>query len=174
MSFSLKSLCSNVLPAGTYKAVVEDIKFKSVGGTTTRDLQINYRVADGAQKGKTLIETLPENFFPSKLAPFAKAIGLDMNREFSTVDEVLNYVVKSAKGSSLMIEVVIKVFNSNEYNNVKSYAALPGSSTTTEDVLEDFKIDPIKGEKPHIDDLPFDETPETPGTEPSIETEDLF
>lgn len=174
MSVSLKSLCSNILPAGTYKVIVEDIKYKNVEGVTTSDLQVYYRVTEGSKKGSSLVETIGEQTFNFKLAPFAKATGLDMNREFPTTKELLDYVIKSAKSAVLMVEVIIKTFNENDYNNIKSYIALPGSSTTAEDVLADFNIEPIKGEKPHLDDLPFPETNAQPSVEPKIDTEDLF
>lgn len=176
MSFSLKSLCSNVLPAGTYKVVVEDVKLKvGEGGVKTSDLQVFYRVTDGVNKGKGLVETISENTFSWKLSPFLQATGLDMNREFSTKDEMMDYIVKAAKGAVIMAEVVIKQYNGNDLNNIKSYSPLPGSSTTTEDVLADLNIEPIKGEKPHIDDLPTSpEASDADIIEPIIDTEKLF
>lgn len=176
MSFSLKSLCSNVLPAGTYKVVVEDIKQKVVEGVTTSDLQINYRVTEGSQKGKGIVETIGEAAFNFKLAPFAKAAGLDFDREFATKDELLAYTIKAAKSAVIMVEVVVKVYNGNEYNNIKSYSALPGSSTTADEVLKELNLEEIKGEKPHLDDIPFEQNTQDAGSEiePTIEVEKLF
>lgn len=175
MSFSLKSLCSNVLPAGTYKVVVEDIKLKVVEGVTTSDIQVNYRVTEGSQKGKGIIDTIYESAFSFRLSPFAQAAGLDMNRQFTKKEEVLDYIIKSAKGAVLMVEVIIKNYNGNDYNNIKSFAALPGSSTTTDEVLKELNLEEIKGEKPHLDDLPFNtEDTKEPDIEPTIDVEKLF
>ena len=49
MSFSFNKICSNVIPEGTYKVQVTDVKFKtSSTGETSNDLVVHLTIVDGA------------------------------------------------------------------------------------------------------------------------------
>lgn len=176
MGFSFDKVCNNNLPKGTYKAVVEDIKFKtSATGVATNDMQVHYRVTDGTYKGKTLVETISEKAFSFKLKPFLKAVGVDTAREFSTAKELYAYGIKESKGKALMITVSINTYNGNEYNQVTDYAALPGSTTSAADVVAELGLDEasvdVQPVKPTLEDIPM---PETETKEPVLDVEELF
>ena len=54
-----------------------------------------------------------------------------------------------------MAEVSINVYNGNEYNNIKTWAPLPSSTTSMDDVMAEFGTSPeVMPKAPHIDDLP--------------------
>ena len=63
-----------------------------------------------------------------------------MSREFTTEAEMFTYLFKQAKGKIVMATVEIKTYNGKEYNNVKDYTALPSSTVSAKDVVEDFDI----------------------------------
>lgn len=156
MSYSFNKVCSNVIPVGSYKVQIQDIKFKtSSSGTATNDLVVMYLVADGVSKGKTFSETISEKAFSFKLKKFLSGVGVDMSREFATAQELYNYGISSAKGKFLMVELGIRTYNGNEYNQVNDYAPLPSSSTSVEDVLSEFGASPnITPSMPKVTDLP--------------------
>jgi kynurenine formamidase len=176
MGFSFDKICNNNLPKGSYKALVEDIKFKtSASGEATNDMQVIYRISDGPFKGKTVSETISEKAFSFKLKPFLKAVGVDTAREFATAKELYAYGIKESKGKALMIDVSIRTYNGNEYNQVDGYAALPGSTTSAADVVAELGLDEVSVNtqpvRPTIDAvMPSDSVVE----EPIIDIEKIF
>ena len=156
MSFSFNKICSNVIPEGTYKAIITDVSFKtSSTGESSNDLVIRLTIAEGAYAKKTLMDTIYEKAFSFRLKPFLTACGVDMNREFATAKELYEYGIKSAKGKTVLVEIIVKPYMGTDYNNVKSYSALPGSTTSLDDVMKEFDT-PMESltEKPTIGDIP--------------------
>jgi hypothetical protein len=181
MAFSFNSVCSNVVPKGTYVVVIEDIKFKvSSSGTTTNDMVVKYVITEGPYAKRVISETISEKAFAFKLKPFLKAAGVDTAKEFKTAEELYNYGITASKGKKIMVTLGIRYYNGNEYNQVDAYAALPGSTTTAEDVVAELGLNAseIAPAKPTIEDLP--QTPEAPSVdseEPILDfdnTEKLF
>lgn len=169
MSFSFNKICSNVIPEGTYKCLITDVSFKTSGtGETSNDLVVRLTIADGAFAKKTLIDTIYEKAFSFRLKPFLTACGIDMSREFATAKELYEYGIKSAKDKTVLAEIVVKPYNGVDYNNVKSYSALPGSTTSLDDVMEEFDT-PMESltEKPTIGDIPDLASMEAPVAEVS-------
>ena len=156
MAYSFSSVCSNVLPAGTYKVQISEIKFKeSKDRETSYNMEVHYVVADGPFAKRTVIDTIYEKAFAFRLKPFLTAVGIDMSREFETAKELYEYGVRSAKGKFVLVEVGVRVYNGNEYNEIKTWAPLPGSTTTADDVLAEFGTNPETLPKaPKISDLP--------------------
>ena len=154
MSFSFNKVCSNVIPAGTYKVIVTDIKFKtSSTGESSNDMQVFLTIAEGDHAKRTLIDTIYEKAFSWRLKPFLTACGIDMNREFSTAKELYEYGIRAAKGKTILAEITVRPYNGVDYNNVKDYAPLPGSTTSVDDVLNEFDIN-VAPSKPRLDDIP--------------------
>ena len=157
MAFSFNSVCSNIAPKGTYVAVIDDIKFKtSSTGVTTNDMIIKYVITEGPYAKKVISETISEKAFGFKLKPFLKAAGVDTAKEFKTAEELYNYGITASKGKKIMLTLGIRYYNGNEYNQVDAYAALPGSTTTAEDVVAELgiNIDEVAPAKPTLADLP--------------------
>lgn len=160
MGFSFNKICSNVLPVGTYKVQITDIKFKtSSTGAESYDLQVNYTVAEGPCAKRTLIDTIYEKAASFRLKPFLTACGVDTAKEFASIKELYDYGIRAAKGKFLMVEVSIRTYNGNQYNDIKSFAPLPGSTTSAEDVLKAFDTDvelqpEIIPNKPTVTDVP--------------------
>ena len=156
MGYSFNKVCSSVLPKGTYKVQITDIKFKtSSTGISSNDMVVHYTVAEGPCAKRTLNETISEKAFSFKLKPFLQAIGLDCNREFPTAKELYEWGIKEAKGRFLLVEVSIREYNGVEYNNITDYKAIPGSTTTTEEVLAEFETsNNLMPEKPTLADIP--------------------
>lgn len=171
MAYSWKKVLSNVLPVGTYKVIVTSINFKtSSTGVATNDMVVHYTVADGPYAKRTLTETISEKAFSFKLKPFLKAVGADMDREFATAAELYNYGIKASQGKTIMVDVGIRVYNGTEYNQINDYKPLPGSVTSSEDVLAEFETSPaLQPEKPTIADIP---TLDAEATVPSIDVAD--
>ena len=154
--FSFNKICSNVIPEGTYKAQITEVNFKtSSTGESSNDLVVRLTIVDGAYAKKVLVDTIYEKAFSFRLKPFLTACGVDMNREFATAKELYEYGIKSAKGKMVLVEVIVKPYNGTDYNNVKSYASLPGSTTSLDDVMEEFNT-PMESltEKPTLGDIP--------------------
>lgn len=154
--FSFNKICSNVIPAGTYKAEITEIKFKtSSTGESLNDLQVKYTILEGAYAKRILAETISEKAFSFKLKPFLTACQIDMNREFNTAKELYEYGIRAAKGKIINIDVVVKPYNGVDYNNVNNYSPLPSSTTSVEDVMAEFDA-PMESvtEKPTLGDIP--------------------
>lgn len=148
MGISFNDMCSNVLPEGVYKVVVTDIKRKVVNNAQTEDLIAHYTVVDGKFAKKTLIDNFYRNAFSFRLLPFLNAVDVDTNKEFATTNELLSYGIQNAKNKELMVEVSIKTYNNNKYNEVKTYSKIPGSVTSVEEIAaafgnntEEFNVD---------------------------------
>lgn len=153
MAFSFSNVCRNVLPAGTYKVQVSDIKFKS-NDKGTYNMEVHYVVVDGAYEKRTIIDTIYEKSFSFRLKPFLTALGIDLAREFETAKELYEYGVRSAKGKVIMAEVGIRTYNGNEYNEVKTWAPVASSTTSIDDVMAEFGTNPnVMPKTPRIDDI---------------------
>lgn len=160
MGFSFKKVCSNVIPVGTYKAQITDIRFKESGDKSTHfNMEVHYSISDGPYAKRTIIDTIYEKAFAFRLKPFLTAIGADLNREFETARELYDYGIRQAKGKFVMLEVGIRTYNGNEYNEVKGWAPIPSSSTTADDVMAEFDVSPAEmlPKTPRLSDFP-DET----------------
>ena len=156
MGFSFNKVCSNVIPKGTYKVQITDIKFKtSTTSDASYNMEVRYTVSEGTYAKRTLIDTLYEKAFSFRLKPFLTAVGADLNREFSSMKELYEYGITAAKGKFVMVEVGTRTYNGNEYNEIKSWAPLPGSATSVEDVLDEFGTSPeVVPNKPTVTDIP--------------------
>lgn len=176
MPFCFKNICSNLLPAGTYKVIIESVDFRTgIGGAKTKDLQIRGVISGGTCDRRSFSDIINEKAFNFRLQPFVTAIGMDMSREFTTETEMFTYLFKQAKGKVVMATVEIKTYNGKEYNNVKDYTSLPSSTVSAKDVVDDFdipvestlntpasKIDPATNDFPTVsatedtdEDIPF-------------------
>lgn len=139
MGFSFNKVCSNVIPVGTYKAQIADIKFKTSGTVAeSYDMQVTYTIIEGPYAKKNVIDTIYEKAFSFRLMPFLKACDVDVAKEFTTAKELYNYGIKEAKGKVVMLELTTREYNGQLYNNVKGWAHIPGSSTTESEVLKAF------------------------------------
>lgn len=160
MGFSFKKVCSNVVPVGTYKAQITEVKFKDSGDKSTHyNMEVHYAIADGPFAKRTVIDTIYEKAFAFRLKPFLTAIDADLNREFETAKELYEYGIRQAKGKFVMLEIGIRTYNGNEYNEVKGWAPIPSSTTTAEDVMAEFDVSPMEmlPKAPKLSDFP-DET----------------
>lgn len=157
MGFSFKKVCSNVIPVSTYKAQITEIKFKESGDKSTQyNMEVHYSISDGPYAKRTVVDTIYEKAFAFRLKPFLTAIGADLNREFETAKELYDYGIRQAKGKFVMLEVGIRTYNGNEYNEVKGWAPIPSSSTTAEDVMAEFDVNPAEmlPKTPRLMDIP--------------------
>ena len=155
MAFSFNKICSNVIPEGTYKAQITDIKFKtSSTGETSNDLQIHLTITEGEYAKKVVVDTIYEKAFSFRLKPFLMACGIDMNREFASAKELYEYGIKSAKGKIVLVTIIIKPYNGVDYNNVKDYSHIPGSVTSVDDVMAEFSSVGTVSDKPRLDEIP--------------------
>lgn len=155
MGFSFNSVCSSALPKGTYKVQVSDIKFKtSSTGIASNDMIVNYIVAEGPYAKRTFTETISEKVFSFKLKPFLQAVGVDCAREFKTAKELYEWGIKQAKLKFLIVDLDVREYNGVQYNNTKDYKAIPGSTTTSAEVLAEFDTAPdLMPEKPTLTDV---------------------
>ena len=143
MSYSFKSECSNIIKPGQYKAQVTDIKFAAGG---SKNIQVTLTIAEGPYAKRVHIESIPEKAYSFKLMPFLKACKVDVDREFATAEELYKFGFASAKGKIIMITMDVRVYNGQEYNNVKDFAPLPDSTTSADDVAASFGTTPeVKG-----------------------------
>lgn len=156
MGFSFNKVCSNVIPKGTYKAQITDIKFKtSSSAETSYDMEVKYTISEGTYAKRTLTDFMSEKAFSFRLKPFLTAIGADLNREFSSMKGLYEYGISTAKNKFVMIEVGTRTYNGNEYNNIVTWAPLPGSATSVDDVLNEFETSPeLTPAKPTVADIP--------------------
>jgi hypothetical protein len=156
MAISFNRLCSNAIPEGRYKAQVTDVKFKtSATGETSNDLQVHLTILEGEYAKRVVVDTILEKVFSWRLKPFLMACNIDMNKEFASARELYEYGIKAAKGKTILVDVVIKPYNGVDYNNIKDYAALPGSTTSVDDVMAEFET-PVQAmsAKPTVADIP--------------------
>lgn len=160
MAFSFKNLTSNVLPAGIYQVIIDDIKFKtSASGESSQNLVIVFKVTKGPHTNRTLVHTIYEKAFSFRLGGFLRAAEVDMNKEFPSVQDLYEYGIKSAKGKQLNIEVTIRPYNGVDYNDVAKFIPLTSSSTTAKDIANAFAdVAPKKEVKP-VAELKDEELP---------------
>lgn len=183
MAFSFNRYCSDNLPAGKYKAVVTAAKFRmGADGGATKDIAVTYTVAEGVYAKKTFTDTIFEKAHSFRLRPFLQACGVDVSREFNSMDEMFQYGMKEVVGKTIMVDVSVRTYNGREYNNVDGWSPLPGSTTGVDDVLAEFGEDPtVKAETPKEEPKaePVSSTPTVaegqaePKLDFSIESDDL-
>jgi hypothetical protein len=181
MAFNFNKLCSNVIPVGKYKVQVTDIKFKANSmGESSKDIVVNYTIVDGPAAKRTLMDTIYEKSFSFRLKPFLTACKVDLNREFTTAEELYKYGFAAAKNKIILMDITVRTYNGKEYNNVDNWYPLPDSSTSSEDVLKDFGVDAtMKAEevkKTMVEDLvePTLEMPELPDTDVFSDDDIIF
>lgn len=170
MGFSFNKVCSNVIPVGTYKAQIADIKFKTSGtATESYDMQVTYTIIEGPYAKRNVIDTIYEKAFSFRLMPFLKACDVDVAKEFTTATELYNYGIKEAKGKILMLELTTREYNGQLYNNVKGWAHIPGSTTSEAEVLKAFADDDLGPEvAPEKSTAPDVDEPHTVDGEPNL------
>ena len=169
MSFSLKALCSNLIPVGKYNAQVTDMKFAAGG---SKSILITLTIAEGPYAKRVHIETIPEKAYSFRLMPFLKACKVDVDREFATAEEMYKFAFASAKGKTVVIDMGIRTYNGQEYNNITDFSPLPDSTVSVEDVAASFGETPeVKGSS--LDGMVEEETnipDNTPGAdEPELD-----
>lgn len=143
MSFSFKSVCSNLIPVGKYKAQVTDMKFAAGG---SKNILVTLTILEGPYAKRVHIETIPEKAYSFRLMPVLKACKVDVDREFATAEELYKFGFASAKGKTIMIDMGIRTYNGQEYNNVSDFSPLPDSTVSTDDVAKLLDEDPeVKG-----------------------------
>ena len=140
MSFSFKTLCSNLIPVGKYKAQVTDMKFAA---GATKSILVTLTIVEGPYAKRVHIETIPEKAYSFRLMPVLKACKVDINREFATAEELYKFGFASAKGKTIMIGMGIRTYNGQDYNNVTDFAPIADSVTSIEDVTEAFGEAPV-------------------------------
>lgn len=166
MSFSFKSVCSNLIPVGKYKAQVTDMKFAAGG---SRNILVTLTIVEGPYAKRVHTETISEKAYSFRLMPILKACKVDIDREFATAEELYKFGFASAKGKTIVIGMGIRAYNGQEYNNVTDFTPLADSTISAEDVMASF------GETPEVksnslEGFVEEETsmPYTP-TEPSLD-----
>lgn len=169
MSFSFKTVCSNLIPVGKYKAQVTDMKFAAGG---SRSVLVTLTIAEGPYAKRVHIETIPEKAYSFRLMPVLKACKVDVDREFATAEELFKFGFAAAKGKTVIIGMGIRTYNGQEYNNVTDFSPLPDSTVSADEVAASFGEDPeVKGNS--LDDMVEEETniiSDVPGTdEPELD-----
>jgi hypothetical protein len=156
MAYSFNKVCSNTIPEGNYKAQVTDVKFKtSSTGESSNDLVVHLTITDGAYAKKVIVDTIFEKTFSWRLKPFLIACGIDMNKEFTSAKELYEYGIRAAKGKTVLVNIIIRPYNGVDYNNVKDYAPIPGSTTSVDDVMAEFEAPmSVISDKPTVDEIP--------------------
>lgn len=153
MSFSFKTLCSNLIPVGKYKAQVTDMKFAAGG---SKNILVTLTIVEGPYAKRVHIETVSEKAYSFRLMPILKACKVDIDREFTTAEELYKFGFASAKGKTIIIDMGIRTYNGQEYNNVTDFSPLPDSTVSAEEVAESFGTSPeVKGTS--LDDMVSEE-----------------
>ena len=175
MAFSFDKVCTNVIPKGTYKAQISEVSFKtSASGETTNDMVVRYVITEGEYAKRTVIDTIYEKAFSFRLKPSLKAAGVDTAREFDTSRELYAYGVREAKGKTVMITVNTREYNGNTYNQIDSVAPVPSSTTSVEDVMEEFNMSPeVMPARPKVTDLEDIAIPDTVVPTAEVNDDDL-
>ena len=145
MSYSFKTVCSNLVPVGTYKAQVTDIKFAAGG---SKNVLVTLTIAEGAYAKRTQIETIGEKAYSFRLMPLLKACKVDVDREFATAEELFKFGFSAAKGKFLTITMGTRTYNGTEYNTVTDFAPLADSTVSADEVTASF------GENPQVNAAP--------------------
>ena len=165
MSYSFKTVLSNLIPAGKYKAQVTDMKFAAGG---SKNIMVTLTILEGPYAKRVHIENIPEKAYSFRLMPILKACKVDVDREFATAEELYKFGFASAKGKTIMIDMGIRTYNGTEYNNVTDFSPLPDSTVSIEEVAESF------GETPEVKGASLDgmvkESITGPGLEAPVES----
>lgn len=171
MSFSFKTLCSNLIPVGTYKAQVTDMKFAAGG---SKNILVTLTILEGAYAKRVHIETIPEKAYSFRLMPVLKACKVDIDREFKTAEELYKFGFASAKGKTIMINMGIRTYNGQEYNNVTDFSPIPDSTVSADEVAASFGETPeVKGNSLEGMVEEITHTPEETTTEPGEPSLDI-
>lgn len=139
MSYSFKNVCSNLIPVSKYKAQVTDMKFAAGG---SKNVLVTLTIAEGPYAKRVHIENIPEKAYSFRLMPLLKACKVDVDREFATAEELFKFGFASAKGKTIIIDMGIRTYNGQEYNNVSDFSPLPDSTVSEGMVAEAFGKDP--------------------------------
>lgn len=167
MSVSFKSLCSNLVPLGTYKAQVTDLKFAAGG---SKNILATVTILEGPYAKRVHTETISEKAYSFKLLPLLKACKVDVDREFATAEELCKFGFASAKGKIIMIKMDIRTYNGTDYNNITEFSPLPDSTVSADEVAASFGAAP-EVKAPSIGDVVEEETvtPAGEAEEPSLD-----
>lgn len=183
---SFKTLCSNLIPVGKYKAQVTDIKFAAGG---SKNILVTLTIAEGPYAKRVHLENIPEKAYSFRLMPFLKACKVDVNREFATAEELFKFGFASAKGKTIVIDMAIRTYNGQEYNNISDFAPLPDSTVSAGEVTEAFGKDPkvtgisldgmVEEAIPGVEEepkptTPAGENPEEPSLDVDLDIESPF
>ena len=140
---NFKGLCSNLIPVGKYKAVVTDMKFAAGG---SKSILVTLTISEGPYAKRVHQETIPEKAYSFRLMPVLKACKVDVDREFATAEELFKFGFAAAKGKTVIIDIGVRTYNGQEYNNVNDFSPLPDSTVSAEEVAESFGENPeVKG-----------------------------
>lgn len=180
MSYSLKSLCSNLIPTGKYKAVVTDMKFAAGG---SKSIQVTLTIAEGPYAKRVHIETIPEKAYSFRLMPVLKACKVDVDREFATAEEMYKFAFVACKGKTVMLDMGVRTYNGQEYNNVTDFSPLPDSTVSADEVVASFGENPevtapaiadVVEEETNINSDPAESSSEEPSLDIDLDVESPF
>lgn len=111
----------DVLPAGTYEVIIDAGQFKKAGSGSDMivwKLKVRDDVEAQSQfKGRILFSNLV--FLESTegiVQSFIKAIGTPDGMEFNSYDDLIKY----ATGKAVSVKVIVKPYNGDDTNEVKS------------------------------------------------------
>jgi hypothetical protein len=163
---NFKTLCSNLIPVGTYKAQVTDIKFAA---GASKNVLVTLTIMEVPYAKRTHIENIPEKAYSFRLMPVLKACKVDIDRDFGTAEELFKFGFASAKGKVIMINMGIRTYNGQDYNNVTDFSPLPDSTVSAEDVAASFGETPEVKAAPKVTELAEEVTsipePSTPAAD---------
>jgi len=169
MSVSFKTLCSNLIPVGKYKAQVTDMKFAAGG---SKSILVTLTIVEGPYAKRVHIETIPEKAYSFRLMPVLKACKVDVDREFATAEELYKFGFASAKGKTVVIDMGIRTYNGQEYNNITDFSPLPDSTVSADEVAASFGENPeVKGNS--LDGMVEEEITVPANTAPAAEEPEL-
>jgi len=141
MAFSFNKLLVSLVPNGTYKAEVSKVEFvQSKNNAEQYNCRVTLTIKEGTYAKRTVLDTISTAYI-SRFKQFLQSAKVDLNKEYSTINELFNAGAKAATGKELMIKVSSKTYNGNDYNQVDEYTPIPGSTTTAAEVLKEFTLD---------------------------------
>ena len=141
MAFSFNKLLVSLVPNGTYKAEVSKVEFvQSKNNAEQYNCKVTLAIKEGTYAKRTVLDTISTAYI-SRFKQFLQAAKVDLNKEYSTINELFNAGVKGATGKELMIKVSSKTYNGNDYNQIDEYTPIPGSTTTAAEVLKEFTLE---------------------------------
>jgi len=159
MAFSFGKLLVTLVPNGTYKAEVSKMEFtQSKTNAEQYNCKVTLVIKEGTYAKRTILDTISTAYI-SKFKSILTAVGVDLNKEYATMDEMYKAGAKQAVGKEIMIKVSSKTYNGNDYNQVDDYSPIPGSTTSAAEVLKDFNLDETPNLKPEIKDVKVEEKP---------------